>query len=129
MRKKSFVALFVVIALSSFSTGTHASSEDTDTLSRTVWACKGTAPFEEFRTARLEGRISIVKAYIKNGLCIRLKKGTDVHVMGSINLEGGPEGELISVRRKGRFENLVTEKWYALSPRGSFRRLTGRVAP
>ena len=114
-----FILFFPVIAM--------ADSADMDTLSRTVWACKGTASFEEFRTARLEGRTSIVKAYIKKGACVRLRRGTEVHVMGSINPEGGSEGELISVRRKGRFENLVTEKWYALSPGGSFRRLTGRV--
>ncbi len=129
MRKKSLVALFVAIALFSFLAGAHASSDDTDTLTRTVWACKGTAPFEEFRTARLEGRTSIVNSYIKKGVCVRLGRGTEVHVMGSINPEGGPEGELISVLRKGHFENLVTEKWYALSPPGSFQRLTGRVGP
>lgn len=96
-------------------------SDDEDTLTRNVWACRGTELFQEFRTAKLEGRKSIVNAYKKKGICVRVKAGTAIHILGS---EGTVEGALITFRRKGRFEGLTTEEWYGLSAPGSFRRVT-----
>ena len=96
--------------------------DDTDTLTRTVWACKGgTDVFMEFRTAKLEGRQELVSAFLKKGLCFQLKAGTEIHVLGS---DGNFERELITFRRRGHFEGLTTEGWYALSPPDTFSSVT-----
>ena len=118
--KKTFLTLVLVFFLPL----PALADDDSDTLTRTVWACKGgTDIFMEFRTAKLEGRQELVSAFLKKGLCFQLKAGTEIHVLAS---EGNFESKLITFRRSGHFEGLTTEGWYALSPPGKFSSVTKR---
>ena len=118
---KRFVLTLIFLFLLPFPA---LADDDTDTLTRTVWACKGgTDIFMEFRAAKLEGRQELVSAFLKKGICFQLKGGTEIHVLGS---EGSFESELITFRRRGRYEGLTTEGWYALSPPGTFSSVTKR---
>lgn len=108
--------LFILVLLFFFPSVGLA--DDTETLVRTVWACKGgTAMYKEFRTAMLEGRKDLASPFIKKRICLRLEARTEIHILGS---EGGFGDEIIIFRRKGRYEGLTTEKWYALAPPGAF---------
>ena len=118
--KKTLLALTLLLLLPF----PALADDDTDTLTRTVWACKGgTDVFMEFRTAKLEGRQELVSAFLKKGLCFQLKAGTEIHVLAS---EGNFESKLITFRRSGHFEGLTTEGWYALSPPDTFSSVTKR---
>ncbi len=119
--KKTFLTLVLVFFLPL----PALADDDSDTLTRTVWACKGgTDVFMEFRTAKLEGRKEFVSAFLKKRICFQLKAGTEIHVLASD--DGSVESQLITFRRKGRFEGLTTEEWYALSPPGRFSSVTKR---
>jgi len=125
-------ALFCFLALLAFCFPVLCASaaDDIDTvftLSRPVWACGGVFAFKEFRSAMLEGRKKVIAAYKKAGICLQLRAGTEIIVMDTLGGDSDVEGQLISFRRKGRYESLITEKWYGLSEPGKFSFVTGNT--
>ena len=125
---KKTILLLALLFLSPFPA---VADDSPNTLTRTVWACNGLTVYYEYTTSLFNGRKDIADRFVRLGACRKFNKGLpiDIDSDGSSWKElQGPlvgESELIVFRVSGSPGNWVTNKYYALSPEGTWKIVTG----
>lgn len=132
MKKKTLIATyFAPIFL--FIPSLSLANEDIEKVVRDTWACRDLIRYVEFTTSLINGRDDLAKRYLMLGACLRIKKGADIIIdedgddaEGGSSLKGPvQEGNLIQFHRRGKSEALFMQKYYAIAPEGSWKRVTG----